>query len=346
MTAWKKIVLSIACLAAPSVFSTLIRMEGLILGVIPTLILYGISLYALNVIWKAKEPSDNPSETPNNQAERGVEGGDVRIEPSQKNEGLYSPSPIQPSACVDAPPRNEEQPIHRNSSSRVAGIVAICILSSSLLVSVAFLLAQKSEIEQMRYDYEDQKLSSYLDGYNRGYEIAAQEHGEASEDRGSSLMNSERDAYIYAAANYYLRNAVIASGNGQFYHKFGCPDAEFEKYFIYNTDLAASYDYEPCPVCYSEPVNRSGAILESIGYITYTPKLDDYWMLASGVYAYELMKDGSTGGTSDKQEGFDIKEYAQQKEDERKASSDKQEGFSIREYAQQKEDERKASFGN
>lgn len=49
---------------------------------------------------------------------------------------------------------------------------------------------------------------------------------------------------------YYEYSAIIDQADDEYYHRYDCPNCEFDYFMIFTSDNAESRGYAPCPICW------------------------------------------------------------------------------------------------
>ena len=96
--------------------------------------------------------------------------------------------------------------------------------------------------EDNEYDYQDEveQLEDEIEQLEGELEDLASENNELLEQIGE--MGAEYE--------FFQEHACCVNENGSFYHRPFCDNFDDEYSYIYNTELAESYGYKPCPVCW------------------------------------------------------------------------------------------------
>lgn len=128
----------------------------------------------------------------------------------------------------------------------------IILLSVFAVVSIIKGIGYSNKIAKQADEIEalNEKIYSYED-----YEYDYQDEIDQLEEENESLAHENYELFeqmvdMGVDYEFFWEYAGCVNENGSFYHHPSCDNFSDEYFYIYNVDLAESYGYKPCPVCW------------------------------------------------------------------------------------------------
>lgn len=213
-----KIIIWVSSILLADIIRYFLHKTGIIAGAIPTMIIYGIMIFAFAPFLCKK--FDKKKNRKNG------------VDPVEDFEQLEIQMP------VDSKNEFAKDYINKNNNITKIAIIILgftCIFLSIICARLCFsrndIIAQNNVLIE-----ENKKINK---SWEARYSYKCDEL-ERIENRMSK---------INAEFNFWRNSAVIVTTTGEKYHTYGCPHIVDRKYWIYNKELAIHKGYEPCLDC-------------------------------------------------------------------------------------------------
>ena len=213
-----KIIIWVSSILLADIIRYFLQKTGIIAGAIPTMIIYGIMIFAFAPFLCKKVDDKKNMEN--------------RVEPAEDFEQLEIQMPVDS--------KKEFSKDHKNKNKNITkiAIIILCLTCFSLSILCARLYFSRNDIitQNNALLEENKKINkSWEARYSyKCDELERMEH---------------RMSKINAEFNFWRNSAVIVTTTGEKYHTYGCPHIVDRKYWIYNKELAIHKGYEPCLDC-------------------------------------------------------------------------------------------------
>ncbi len=135
--------------------------------------------------------------------------------------------------------------MEKNKDTDSVLLLATISLSFLLLVGIiriTIITKQSEKLSDMAESLQEEVWAHEDEAYDYQDEIEELEDKAYQQEIQIALM---KDDYMF-----YSHYAACVNENGSYYHHPSCEKFSNDYFFIYNTDLAESYGYKPCPDCW------------------------------------------------------------------------------------------------
>lgn len=144
--------------------------------------------------------------------------------------------------------KNANKPCFEKNSSRNTLKIAIATASILLVASIClnaflFQINSKNELKLSEVQVELSKNQDEIKDLKWHYKYESERADNFSKLDQESI---ERNIYYF----FYYDYAACINDNSVYYHHASCDYFDDSSFNIYNVDLAESYGYKPCPVCW------------------------------------------------------------------------------------------------
>lgn len=261
-----KILIWIICLFLNALITTIFKENGIGLGAIPTVILYGMTILLATTLCKLWDKHKNQklengaivsSDSSIQQVERHSVSDtlDVPLVPKKKivNDDVKVVDNNTPNVSKHAKKQINYKTKYCSrcgslidSSTRVCSgcgkkyikfvkpnkfSVTVIIMSLLIVFSIIINIVQYNKIDHL--SWRETYLESQVDDLN----------DEIEELRYDSWRN-------YRTLNFYKDYAVLVNEYSDYYHTYGCEDFDESAFWIYNINAAEQEGYYACPKCH------------------------------------------------------------------------------------------------
>lgn len=71
-------------------------------------------------------------------------------------------------------------------------------------------------------------------------------------EEAEAKVEAEYSSVVECATFFYNQAVIVGSSDRSHYHRYGCPEADFNYFRICNTEQAKGEGLSPCPECFDE----------------------------------------------------------------------------------------------
>lgn len=142
--------------------------------------------------------------------------------------------------------------MEKNKDTDSVLLLATISLSFLLLVGIiriTIITKQSEKLSDMAESLQEEVLENEDEAYDYQDEIAQLEAmNESLGNENNDLFESMVDMGV--DYEFFWEYAACVNENSPYYHHPSCDKFDDSSFNIYNTDLAESYGYKPCPDCW------------------------------------------------------------------------------------------------